>query len=56
MVECLRVTEDMRRLIATRQIDTLSAKPSLHENAQALVAAGLTNSAELQRVFGFENA
>jgi type II secretory ATPase GspE/PulE/Tfp pilus assembly ATPase PilB-like protein len=55
-VECLRVTEDMRRCIASRQIDTLSAKPSLTENAHALVAAGLTNTAELQRVFGFENA
>jgi len=55
-VECLRVTEDMRRRIASRQIDTLSAKPSLTENAHALVAAGLTNIAELQRVFGFENA
>ena len=56
VVECLRVTEDMRRVIAARQIETLSAKPSLNENAQALVAAGLTNSTELQRVFGFENA
>jgi len=56
VVECLRVTEDMRRVIAKGQIESLSAKPSLKENAQALVAAGLTNSAELQRVFGFENA
>jgi hypothetical protein len=44
----------MRRRIASRQIETLSAKPSLSENAQALAAAGLTNAAELQRVFGWE--
>jgi len=54
-VECLRVTEDMRRRIALREIDTLSAKPSLAENAQGLIAANLTNEAELRRVFGFEN-
>jgi type II secretory ATPase GspE/PulE/Tfp pilus assembly ATPase PilB-like protein len=56
VVECLRVTEDMRRRIASRQMDTLAAKPSLAENAQTLLAAGLTNTAELQRVFGCENA
>jgi type II secretory ATPase GspE/PulE/Tfp pilus assembly ATPase PilB-like protein len=54
VVECLRVTEEMRRRIASRQIDSLSAKPSLAENAQTLIAAGLTNTVELQRVFGFE--
>jgi general secretion pathway protein E len=54
VVECLRVREDMRRRIALREIDALSAKPSLAENAQALVAAGLTNEAELRRVFGWE--
>jgi len=53
VVECLRVTEDMRRSIASRQMDALSAKPSLADNAQGLLAAGLTNAAELQRVFGF---
>jgi type II secretory ATPase GspE/PulE/Tfp pilus assembly ATPase PilB-like protein len=55
-VECLRVTDEMRRQIALRNIDTLSAKPSLAENAQTLVDAGLTNEAELRRVFGFQNA
>jgi len=56
VVECLRVTEEMRRRIASRQTEALSAKPSLAENAQTLLAAGLTDTAELQRVFGFENA
>jgi len=55
-VECLRVTEEMRRRIAARDIETLSAKPSLRENAQTLLAAGLTNETELRRVFGFDNA
>jgi len=56
VVECLRVTEEMRRRIASRQLDTLAAKPALAENAQTLLAAGLTNAAELQRIFGCENA
>jgi type II secretory ATPase GspE/PulE/Tfp pilus assembly ATPase PilB-like protein len=53
VVECLRVTEEMRRSIAARQLEKLSAKPSLAENAQGLVAAGLTNEVELRRVFGW---
>jgi type II secretory ATPase GspE/PulE/Tfp pilus assembly ATPase PilB-like protein len=55
VVECLRVTEEMRRQIASRTIDTLAAKPSLADNAQTLVNAGLTNEVELRRVFGFHN-
>jgi len=55
-VECVRVTEDMRRNIALRVIETLTAKPSLAENAQSLVAAGLTNEIELRRVLGFNAA
>jgi len=55
-VECLRVTEDMRRSIALRVIETLTVKPSLAENAQSLVAAGLTNETELRRVLGFNAA
>ena len=51
-VECLRVTEEMRRRIASRDMETLTAKPSLLENAQTLAAAGLTNEMELRRVFG----
>jgi len=53
VVECLRVTEEMRHRIASRQMDALSAKPSLAENAQGLVVAGLTNEVELRRVFGW---
>jgi type II secretory ATPase GspE/PulE/Tfp pilus assembly ATPase PilB-like protein len=56
VVECLRVNDAMRRQIASRNIDTLTAKPSLAENAQTLVDAGLTNESELRRVFGFQNA
>jgi general secretion pathway protein E len=56
VVESLRVTDDMRRQIASRDIETLTAKPSLMENAQRLMSARLTNEAELRRVFGFHNA
>jgi type II secretory ATPase GspE/PulE/Tfp pilus assembly ATPase PilB-like protein len=55
-VECLRVTDEMRRHLAARALETLIAKPSLADNAQALVDAGVTNAAELRRVFGFHNA
>ena len=55
-VESLRVTEEMRRRIAARDINTLTAKPTLVENAQSLVKAGLTNETELRRVLGFDTA
>ena len=55
-VECLRVTDPMRRDIASGAIENLSARPSLSDNAQSLVDAGLTNEAELRRVLGFLNA
>lgn len=55
-VECLRVTEDMRRHIASRTIENLIAKPSLSDNAHTLVDAGLTNENELRRVLGFQGA
>jgi type II secretory ATPase GspE/PulE/Tfp pilus assembly ATPase PilB-like protein len=51
-VECLRVTEEMRRHIAAGAFETLIAKPSLVDNARALVDGGITNEAELRRVFG----
>jgi type II secretory ATPase GspE/PulE/Tfp pilus assembly ATPase PilB-like protein len=51
-VECLRVTDEMRRRIATRALETLTAKPSLAASARTLVDAGLTNETELRRVFG----
>jgi type II secretory ATPase GspE/PulE/Tfp pilus assembly ATPase PilB-like protein len=56
VVECLRVTEQMHRRIATRDVESLVAKPSLAEGARALLDAGLTNEKELQRVFGIEAA
>ncbi|HEY2084148.1 MAG TPA: GspE/PulE family protein [Verrucomicrobiae bacterium] len=54
VVECLRVTEEMRRHIAGRTFEALTAKPSLADNARALVEGGITNEAELRRVFGAE--
>jgi type II secretory ATPase GspE/PulE/Tfp pilus assembly ATPase PilB-like protein len=56
VVECLRVTDDMRRPLAAREIEKLSAKPSLADAARALLEGGLTNEAEVRRVFGFEHA
>lgn len=56
VVECLRVTEDMRRKIARRELETIAARPSLADGARALVEAHLTNQAESQRVFGFDIA
>jgi hypothetical protein len=42
----------MRRRIATGDLDGMAAKPSLADNARALIQAGLTNEAELNRVLG----
>ena len=56
VAECLRVTDAMRRPIATHALETLSAKPSLAEHARALANARLTNEAELRRVLGFDAA
>lgn len=53
LVESIRLDNAARRLIACGQTETLTAKPSLEESAQALVRKGLTNTAELQRVLGF---
>ncbi len=52
VVEYLRVTDSMRRHIGAHELDTLVARPSLAEGAQNLLTAGLTNEAEIQRVFG----
>lgn len=52
VTECLRITDPMRRKIAAGELDSLSAKPTLLENARALVTAERTNEAELRRVFG----
>src|ERR1035441_4550591 len=51
-VECLRVTDAMRRLITARDLDTIAANPSLTDNARELLQQGLSNQAEYQRVFG----
>jgi type II secretory ATPase GspE/PulE/Tfp pilus assembly ATPase PilB-like protein len=52
VVEYLRVTDSMRRHIGACELDSLVAKPSLAGEAQNLLTAGLTNEAEVQRVFG----
>jgi general secretion pathway protein E len=56
VVEFVRVTDTTRRRIAACDLETLAAKPSLTDNARALVQTGLTNEAELRRVFGFDAA
>jgi type II secretory ATPase GspE/PulE/Tfp pilus assembly ATPase PilB-like protein len=53
-VECLRVTDEMRRHIASHNIETLAARPSIAENARTLVQGGVTNETELHRVLGFD--
>jgi type II secretory ATPase GspE/PulE/Tfp pilus assembly ATPase PilB-like protein len=53
LVEWLRVNDGMRRRIAARDLDGLVAQPALAESALALVKAGLTNQAELNRILGF---
>jgi general secretion pathway protein E len=52
VVEWVRVNDALRRQIAVHQLDSCSARPPLLEAAQALVAAGQTTQAELQRVLG----
>lgn len=51
-VECLRVTDEIRRHIAAHTFEALTAKPSLADNARMLMENKTTNEAELQRVFG----
>ncbi len=52
LVESLHLNSSTRRLVAAGQLDSLSATPSLAECARELVRAGLTTSAESQRVLG----
>jgi general secretion pathway protein E len=52
LVECLRVTDSLRRRLAARDLEGFTAQPSLAENAGALVKAGQTNEAEFARVLG----
>ncbi len=52
LTEWLRVDDAARRRIASRQLDSLSARPSLTDSAQVLVQRGLTHEAEVSRVLG----
>ena len=52
LVEWLRVTDPIRRRLATRDLDALAAQPSLATTARALVQSGLTNEAEVTRILG----
>jgi type II secretory ATPase GspE/PulE/Tfp pilus assembly ATPase PilB-like protein len=56
VVECLRVSEQMHRRIATRDVESLAARPSLAEGARTLLDSGLTDKSEVRRVFGIEAA
>ena len=53
LVEWLRINDAARHRLAARDLKGLDAQPSLAESARALVKAGLTNQAELNRVLGF---
>jgi general secretion pathway protein E len=53
LVEWLRLTDALRRRVAARDLDGLTAHPALAESARALAQAGLTDQAEVNRVLGF---
>ena len=53
VMEWLRVTEEMRRDIAAKNLENMVARPTLAESAQEVVNSGLTNQSELNRVLGF---
>lgn len=53
VVEWMRVTEEMRRGIVARNLESIVARPTLAESAQEVAKAGLTNQSELNRVLGF---
>jgi general secretion pathway protein E len=55
LVEWLRINDASRRRLAACDLEGLDAQPSLAESARALVKAGLTDQAELNRVLGFES-
>ena len=52
LTESLRVTESVRQVILSRQVQSLNAQPTLHDSAQQLVKAAQTNLSELKRVLG----
>jgi general secretion pathway protein E len=53
LLESLRVMNTTRRLVAAGSVEGVVAQTSLSERAAGMVEAGLTNSAEVQRVLGF---
>jgi type II secretory ATPase GspE/PulE/Tfp pilus assembly ATPase PilB-like protein len=52
LVESLRMTDALRRNVASAQIENLAAHPSLSESARSLVESRLTNQTEVDRVLG----
>ena len=54
LIEELAITDALRRRIALRDLDTVTAQPSLAASAAELERGGFTNQAELQRVLGFD--
>jgi len=52
LVEWLRTSDALRHRVIASDLEGLTAHPPLAESAQALVAAGLTNEAEVRRVLG----
>jgi general secretion pathway protein E len=52
LVESLRLTDALRRRLAARDLEGLTAQPPLAARAQALVLAGLTDEVEVRRVLG----
>ena len=55
LVEWLRLNVSLRRRIAARDLDGLTARPALADSARALVQANLTDDAEVARVLGFQS-
>jgi general secretion pathway protein E len=56
LVEWLRLNDALRRRVAARDLDVLTAQPALAESARSLVQAGLTTEAEVGRVLGVSSA
>jgi type II secretory ATPase GspE/PulE/Tfp pilus assembly ATPase PilB-like protein len=56
LVEWLRVNDALRRRITLRDVEGLKAAPSLAESGKRFVQEKLTNTAELERLFGADFA
>jgi len=52
LIEWLRITDSMRRQIASGQLDGLNAQSPLRENALSLLQLGLTTESEIERILG----